>query len=328
MKKLHSYAMLGLWSWTVLGLCSNAVLYAEVKIGYINSNRILDEYKGRDKLKTKLEKELAKWENEALQKKQKIENLIKEFESQSLMLSEEARLRKRREIEESQAEYEKFIQKVWGQDGLAKRQNDEIMKPFIEKVNLILQKIGKDREYTIILDAASSGIVYVKEGMDLTDEVIAELNKEFAPTLPIGEKTYFWVFKFKELTPEAREWNLGVDISKQYVRAAFIKSDRFKETPSGKFQDALREANINKPDESEWTIEEVAKVGRIAGAGIVVIGEVTKVGDKVDITCKVVDPLTEMVIAEEIGSSQGAEREDINNMVQEVVAKLLPKISK
>lgn len=326
MKKLCSVALWQCCSIAVLQLCSYAVVRAEVKIGYIDSNRILDEYKGRDELKRKLDKKLADWQEEAVKKKQKIENLIKEFESQSLMLSDEARARKRGEIEKVQAEYEDYIQKVWGPEGLAKKQNEEIMKPFIEKVNLILQKIGKDKEYTIILDAATSGIVYVQEGMDLTDEVIAELNKEFAPTIPTGEKTYFWVFKFKEQTSEAREWNLGSMVS-QYVMAGFVQSDKYKVVQSGKFQDAIREANITRPEE-EWTIEEVAKVGKIAGAGVVIVGEVTKVGDKVDIECKVVDTMTGMEIAKEIGSSQGAERENINNMVQEVVSKLLSKISK
>ena len=301
---------------------------ADVKVGYIDSNRILEEYKGRDNLKDKLEKELTKWQDEAIKRKQSIENLIKEFDTQSLMLSDEARIRKRSDIENQQKEYEEFIQKVWGPEGLAKKQNDEIMKPFIDKVNLILQKIGKEKDYTIIFDAASTGIVYVKEGIDLTDETIVELNQEFAPTVASTEsKVYFYVFKFKEQTAEAIEYQLGTQISKQYVKAGFVQSDKFKEVLANKLQDAIASASINKP-EDEYTPEEAGRIGELAEAGIVIIGEVTKVGDKIDITCKVVDTLTKTVIAEEIGSSEGTERDNINNMVQEVISKLIPKITK
>ena len=312
-----------------LGLFLPLVVVAtDVKIGYIDSNRLLEEYKGKEELKSKLERELTKWQEEAIKRKQKVESLIKEFENQSAMLSEEARARKRQEVEKLQSEYEQYVQEIYAQDGLAKRRNDEIMKPFIEKVNLLLQKIGKDRGYTIIFDATSSGLVYVKEGMDLTDEVVAELNQEFAPITTvdtIGTKPYCYVFKFKEQTAEAREFDMGSKVA-QYVMAGFVQSDKFKKVLAGNLENAMREANILNKTEDQFTAEEASRIGKSAGASVVAIGEVTKVGDKVDITCKIVDTLTGMVVAEEIGSSIGAETKNINIMVQEVMSKLLPKI--
>ncbi|MBI4723424.1 MAG: OmpH family outer membrane protein [Candidatus Stahlbacteria bacterium] len=312
-----------------LGLFLPLVVMADVKIGYIDSNRLLEKYKGREELKSKLERELTKWQEDAIKRKQKVESLIKEFENQSAMLSEEARARKRQEIEKLQAEYEQFVQEIYAPDGLAKKRNDEIMKPFIEKVNLLLQKIGKDRGYTIILDATSSGLVYVKEGMDLTDEVVAELNQEFAPVTTASDtvsgKPYCWVFKFKEQTSEAREWKLGQTIA-QYVMAGLVGNDIFKQVLSSKLTNAMKEANIPNKTEDEYTAEEAGRIGKLADASVVIIGEVTKVGDKVDITCKVVDTLTGMVVAEEIGSSIGTETGNINTMVGEVLSKLRPKI--
>lgn len=297
---------------------------ADVKIGYIDSNRILEEYKGKGDLKDRFEEELANWQKEAVAKKQSIENMVKEFESQSLMLSEDARARKRKEIEKAQVEYEGFVQSIFGAEGSAKKRNDEIMKPFIEQVNVILQEIGKDRKYTMILDAASTGIVYVKEGMDLTDEVVAELNKEFAPTISAEEKVYFWVFEFKEDNQDARDWDLGKKLQ-QHVKAGFIQSDKFKEPPTDRFKDALVKASINK-DEQEFLPEDAARVGQIAEIAIVVIGKVTKLGDKVDITCTVVEAGTGRIITEEIANSETAETDDISNMVQRVMSKLIPAI--
>ena len=300
-------------------------LSSEVKIGYIDSNHILEKYQGKNELKDKLQKELAKWQEEAIAKKQKIENSIKEFDSQSLMLSEEARARKRKDIEELQSEYEEFVQKIWGPEGLAKRRNDEIMKPFIDKVNLILQELGKEGNWTIIFDVASTGVVYTKEGMDLTEEVIEELNKEFAPVVSEEKKTYFIVLKFKELTSEAREWSHGTQV-KEYIKVGFVKTDKFKEVKSDKFQKAFEEANINKKEE-EFTIEEVARVANLAEAKIAVIGEVTRVGDKVDVTCQVIDVKKGKVIAEETERSSSGERKDLIDMADRVVSKLLPKIT-
>ncbi|MDI6839909.1 MAG: OmpH family outer membrane protein [bacterium] len=295
----------------------------EAKIGYIDSKRIFDEYKGKDELAQKMQKELDSWQNEAIKRKQEVQNLIKEFDSQFLMLSEEARERKRRVIEQKQREYEDFVQRIWGPDGEAQKQNEKIMKPFIDKVNSILRKIGEDGDYAIIFDVASTGVVYAKEGMDLSSQVIAELNQEYAPTVAAKEKANFCVFKFKELTAEARDYGHGTQVA-QVLKAGLIKTGKFEE--SKKLPDALREANIGKKEE-DFTQEEAARVGKLAMAKLVVIGEVTRVGDKVDITCKVVNPNTSEIIAQEIGSSVSGEREDIINMVGEVLSKLVPKIS-
>ncbi|MCK4307847.1 OmpH family outer membrane protein, partial [candidate division WOR-3 bacterium] len=294
----------------------------------IDSNRILEEYRGKNELKQKLEKELAKWQEEAIAKKQKIESSIKEFDSQSLMLSEDARLRKRQDIEQLKIKYEEFIQRIWGQEGLAKQKNVELMKPFIDKVNLILQEIGEKGEYLIIFDVASTGVVYTQEGLDITEKVILELNKDFAPVSKAEEeeKTLFWVFKFEERTPEAREYRHGAQVS-GYIKAGFGKTGKFKAVKGGKLQNATTEANISKKEE-DFTVEDYVKIGRLAEAEIVVIGEITRVGDKVNITCKVIDVGTAKVMAEEIGSSLRGEREDLIEMADRIVSKLLPRITK
>jgi hypothetical protein len=203
------------------------------------------------------------------------------------------------------------------------------MRPFVEKVNLILKKIGEEEGFTIILDAAAGGIVYVKEGMDLTDKVIAELNKEFAPTpevVPGSKKVRFWVFKFKEKNAEAREWNDGTTVQR-YVRVGLIKSDKFKEAEKGKFRAAIRGVREEKPEE-EFTVEEVVNIGRTAEVGIIIIGEVERKGESVTITCKVVDILIGGVVVEESITTQGGEERDIAQSVQQLVAKLLPRLGK
>ena len=53
-----------------------------------------------------------------------------------------------------------------------------IEDPIIDKINKILEKIGKDEEYDLIMDARMGGVVYAKEKFDLTDRVVKILNKE------------------------------------------------------------------------------------------------------------------------------------------------------
>jgi len=311
-------------SFILLGIfLTSTVFAADVKIGYIDSNRILSEYRGRDVLKSELETKLKNWESEATKKKQTILDAIKNFETQGAMLTVSARDRKQEEIKSMQAEYENFVQKIYGADGEAKKLNDEVMKPFIGKVNLILQKMGEDQGFTIILDAASTGIVYTKTGMDLTDLVVQELNQEFAPITQKKEKTYFWVLKFKETTSEAIEYKAGTEIA-AYISDALKGFTGFEK--SDKIKQAIEKSPFNNKKEDEYTDMEAAQIGKLAEADFVVTGEVKRVGERIDITCKVIDTQTNAELAREIGSSQKAEREDIRKMIEEVASKLKSKL--
>ncbi|MCK4352363.1 OmpH family outer membrane protein [candidate division WOR-3 bacterium] len=299
-------------------------LFAELRVGYIDSRRIFDEYKGKTELSEKVQKKLNKWQQEAIAKKQEIENLIKEFESQSLMLSENVRAKKQRDIQQKQIKYEEYIQKIWGPEGEAQQQNEEIMKPFIDKVNSIIQKIGKEEKYTVIFDVANTGIVYAKEGLELTDQVIEELNKEFVIPEEKKEKIYFWVFRFKELTPDARDFDDGRQVA-GILKAGFVKTDKFELVKTNKMSDALTTANIGK-SEAEFTPEDASRVAELAKAEFVVIGEVTRIGEKVDIVCKIVDANTSSIIAQETGSTPKGEQEDLGRLIGEMVFKLVPEI--
>ena len=182
----------------ILLLVFSGILFANgVKIGYIDSNRILAEYKGTKDLEAQYNKVINEWQKKADKMKKEILDMQSELQSQSLLLSEDAKMRKMEELQTKQQEYEQFLQDIWGANGKAKQKNEEIMKPLIEKINAILQNIGKDENYTIIFDIAGGSVVYTQDGLDLTEKVLNELNKEFAPPEEVsGKKIKFYVSEF------------------------------------------------------------------------------------------------------------------------------------
>ncbi|MDD5528490.1 MAG: OmpH family outer membrane protein [bacterium] len=304
---------------------------AEMKMGYIDSNRLLNEYKGKDELKVKLQKQLEKWEKEAMTKKEKIQGLIKEFESQGAMLSDDAKARKQKDIEQKQMEYETFVQKIWGAEGDAKKINEEVMKPVVDKVNVILQRIGKERDYTIIFDVASTGVVYAKEGMDLTNEVVDEINKEFAPisgTKADTGRTYFCVMKFKE-NSEASKYGDSKTMVK-YIKGGLngSKDAKYKSVDDKIFSDAITQMNLGTKKEEDLTPDEVAKVGETARANIVIIGEVERVGESLTLKCKVVNVSDSQILADVLETSRTSQQTDLNNMVNKIITKILEKLKK
>jgi outer membrane protein len=147
-------------------------------IAYIDSERIRIEYEGARDIQSQLEASVADWRAQAQEMESEIDGMIVEYQSRQLLLSDEAAREKELEIQEKQLALERFLNEVWGVGGLAVRREAELWQPVIEEINGILRTIGSEGEYTMIFDAATTGIVYASPGIDLTQQVIDELNVE------------------------------------------------------------------------------------------------------------------------------------------------------
>lgn len=158
-------------------LLSAGVAGAEGKIGYIDSARIFAEYKGTEDAQRTFDSEVEGWEQQAQGLKTQLDSLEGEYQRQSLMLSETRKRERQQEILTKRQEYEAFVQSVWGPQGKLAVKNSELVQPIVEKINVILQRLGVEEDYAIVFDASLGGIVYAAEGIDLTDRIIEELNQ-------------------------------------------------------------------------------------------------------------------------------------------------------
>lgn len=152
--------------------------WAELKIGYINSEEIFQEYEGTKEAQEKFNKEVAKWEQDASKKQKEIKDLKEQIDKQSLLLSAERKKSLQDSLENKMADYQKFLQEKFGQKGEALSKNEELTKPIIEKINKIIEKIAKEENYDYIFDARAGGIVFAKKAYDLSERVLGLLGKE------------------------------------------------------------------------------------------------------------------------------------------------------
>jgi len=170
--KLHRGAILGLFLIAIFVSAS----YAELKVGFINSQEIFVKYKGTEDAQKKFEDEKQRLAQEAEELQREIEELKANLERQSLLLSEETKAERMAEIEEKERDFQQFYFDAFGEEGRIVRLNAELTQPIIEKINEILDRMGAEEEYDIIFDVAPGGIVFAREGLDLTPVVLDELN--------------------------------------------------------------------------------------------------------------------------------------------------------
>ncbi len=154
-----------------IGLC------ADLKVGFIDSERIFNEYKGVQEAQRQFDQEVMNWKAQATEMKNAIDKLRAEIDSQRLMLSESKLQEKEAELQTAIREHEQFVQRIWGPGGELETRNDQLTRPIISKIRQIVDKIGVDEDFSLILDAADGNIVFGDKELDLTDRVLEELGK-------------------------------------------------------------------------------------------------------------------------------------------------------
>ncbi len=164
---------------------------AQLKIGYINSSRILETFKEAIDVRTQLKDLNAQWEKEARDMQKEIQDLQEQLESQSLLLSEERKAQKQQEIQNQYLKYQQFVQEKWNQQGgEAVKKEVELIQPVYDKINVAIKKIGEEEGYQYIFDVVAGNILYASEDQtDLTETLLKELNKTLAVSEAAGTKT-------------------------------------------------------------------------------------------------------------------------------------------
>lgn len=150
----------------------------DIKIGYIDSERILAEFEDSKEAQGKLAEENREWDTQAGSMRQQIADMEAELEQQSLLLSDEKKAERWEELQALYLRLQQFQQEIWGQNGRLFQRNLELTRPVVEKINVAIAKIGDEEGYDFVFDASQGNIVHAKEQYDLTDRVLELLRKE------------------------------------------------------------------------------------------------------------------------------------------------------
>jgi outer membrane protein len=166
----------------IITICLAALLFTgsamAQKLGYINSQKILADFKEAQDAQERLDKINKEWEAEGREMQRRLQELTEQLESQSLLLSEERKKEKQDEIRRLYQEIQQYQQTKWGQNGEIFKKEAEIMQPVLDKINAAIAKVGEDEKFDFIFDTVSANIVYASPNQpDLTELVLEELEK-------------------------------------------------------------------------------------------------------------------------------------------------------
>lgn len=156
---------------------ATGVATAQQKIGFIDSQYILDaipEYTG---IKQRLETIVHNWKEEITEMRVEIERMQQEFEAREILYTPEVRRQRQLEIDQKIREKEQYIQRRFGPDGDYFRQQQELLEPLQLRIMDAVYKVAERENYDHVIDRAGDYLFfYSRERWNISREVLEELG--------------------------------------------------------------------------------------------------------------------------------------------------------
>ena len=163
--------------YTILTLVLVSFALADIKIGYVDSNEIMNNFDEVRQVQADLEKEQRRLESEFNELVFDLDSLKQDYDRQRLLMSDTRRNEKENEIANKEKSVQKFQLDKFGPEGEIYRIQNELLKPVLAKIDAAIQKVGSERGYDFILDAMSGALLYALDSHNLTEDVMDELAK-------------------------------------------------------------------------------------------------------------------------------------------------------
>ncbi len=160
-------------------MAATPVAAQELKIGYVNSERVLRDATPAKAAQAKLEAEFSKRERELNDAAAKLKTAADKLEKDSPTLSENERNRRNRELVDADRDLQRKRREF--QEDLNQRRNEELAA-VVERANRVIRQIFETEKYDLILQ----DVVFFSARVDITDKVIKVLNAP-APATPAGK---------------------------------------------------------------------------------------------------------------------------------------------
>ena len=174
-------------AWLLAGLLALGIsrpAAADVRIGYIDSAKIFQQYKEAQEAQARFDRQVQSWRDEAAEKEKLVNQLRAEVRDQTPILSSLKRQEKEESLQRSVSEYERFIQDIWGPQGKASQENEKATGTVVAQIRTSVEKVAIDKNLNLVLDAAGGFIIYADKSLDITADVLQDLNEHATSTTP------------------------------------------------------------------------------------------------------------------------------------------------
>lgn len=152
---------------------TTAASAADLKVGVIDVEYVIQKSKAGQGAKAKLKKLFDKKQKELDEKQKDLLEIKQQLENPSAMMTD----KKKKELLNT---YQKGLLELQNsflenQQELQKKEA-ELMKPILQKLEKVLTKMAEDESYDLIMNRSQNGVLFTKPAHDITEKVLKALD--------------------------------------------------------------------------------------------------------------------------------------------------------
>ena len=147
------------------------------KFAFVDTDYILNNIPAYKSAQDQLDKLSENWQQEIEDRYAEIEEMYKDYQSESVLLSEEMKRQREEEIINKEKEVKQLQQRYFGPEGELYKKRQELVQPIQDEVYNAIKELSNERRYDAIFDtAAGATILFNNPEYDVSDMVLEKLG--------------------------------------------------------------------------------------------------------------------------------------------------------
>ena len=156
----------------LLFLIVSTTTFAQTKVGYIDSKKIIESMQEATDAKLKLDNLITEWQRELTTLQDSLKQMKDDFDKKKLILTDQLKQQTEKEISDLDAAITNYKVAKFGEGGEYFQKQKEFMKPVQDRIFLAIEKVALEEDYDYVFDRSSEILLlFVNERYDLTAKV-------------------------------------------------------------------------------------------------------------------------------------------------------------
>lgn len=179
MNNLKSIIKISLVFLILLCLSVSLTKAQTLKIGYVNSAKILQEYPEAQEAQKKLDNMGKAWQSELEKMSKELQKKYEDYQKQQGMMTEQKKLAAQQELVEMEQKVYQYRNDKFGSDGELAQETEKLLQPIKDKILKVIQQIAKEEKLTFVFDKNETIMVmlYGDPAYDYTYKVLDRLKR-------------------------------------------------------------------------------------------------------------------------------------------------------
>jgi outer membrane protein len=151
------------------------------KIAYIKSGDLVAKYAGMLEAKKMYKDKMSKWQSNIDTLQNDYQRSVSNYHLDQPKLSSPEKSKREELLKKQEMNIRQYVSSL---EQKAQEEDQKMTEGVLNQINSFVKEYGQSHGYDVILGTTAEGnLLYGKDGIDITEEVLVELNKNYSKTI-------------------------------------------------------------------------------------------------------------------------------------------------